>query len=401
MRKFHYEAIDNQGQLLEGEIQAKSRSAAIEDLLARGHTPIDAREIGATRLTSLLPRRSKPRLNLLRFTRDLKNLLTAGVPLEAAIEMQLELLDEQVAINVLQQLLEDLRSGDPLSEAMAKQLEVFGPFYISLIRAGEAGGSLETILTDLEEYLEQRHQLRSSVVSALVYPAILIAVTMVSLVILMVFVVPKFTQLFEDMGAELPLPSKIVFAIGEGLQAYGWVLILLLVAGVFLFRHFSGQPAFRAYMDRLMMRLPLVGDLVQKMQITIFARALGTLLSNAVPLLSALAIVKDTFTRKPYRDAMNVVIEEVEQGNGLSQPIARSEYFPRLVSHLLKVGEESGKLDFTLFELARIYDEEVRTAVKRVLLIIEPVMIIGLGIVIGGVIMSILMTLLSVNDFAL
>ena len=401
MRKFHYEAINDNGEVLEGEMHASSRSAVIEKLLAKGHTPIDASEIGRIKTGFLFSGWRRSKLDIVRFTRDLKNLLTAGVSLERAIEMLSDLNEDQASQEVTTQLLEDLRGGATLSSAMSQQPQVFNALYTSLIHAGEAGGALQTVLEYLADYLEQQKALKSNVLNALAYPVILIVVTIISLVILMVFVVPKFTQLFEEMGAELPLPSRIVFSAGEFLQGYGWLLVVLMIALFFALRRLSSDPRFLARRDRTILKTPLLGDLIKKLQVSVFTRALGTLLLNGVPLVTALNIVRETLTSSTLRTAMQEVIVQVEEGHGLSKPISRSEYFPKLVSHLIEVGEESGKLSATLLELARIYDDEVKDAVKRMITIIEPVLIIGLGLVIGGVIMSILMTLLSVNDLVI
>jgi len=352
VRKFRYEAINDNGDVFEGEMEASNRDAVIEKLLAKGHTPIDASEIGKNKTTFLLPKLKRKKLALVRFTRDLKNLLAAGVSLERAIEMLSELNDDPANLEVTTQLLEDVRGGATLSGAMSQQPEAFSPLYTSLIKAGEAGGALQTVLEYLADYLEQQKELKSNVLNALAYPVILIAVTILSLIILMVFVVPKFQSLFEEMGAELPLVSKIVFSIGNFLQAYGWLLGLMIILLFFVLRRMSANPDFMARRDQFLLRMPLIGDLIIKFQVSVLTRALGTLIKNGVPLVTALNIVKDTLTSLTLKTSMQEVIEQVEQGRGLSKPIAESGYFPKLVSHLIEVGEESGRLNTTLLELA-------------------------------------------------
>ena len=401
MRKYRYEAINDNGEVLEGEMHASSRAAVIEKILAKGHTPIDASEIGHNKTGFLFSGRRRSKLDLVRFTRDLKNLLAAGVSLERSIEMISEMNEDPASQEVTSQLLDDLRAGTTLSSAMSQQPEVFNTLYTSLIHAGEVGGAIDTVLEYLAGYLEQQKALKTNVLNALAYPAVLVVVTLISLIILMVFVVPKFTQLFEEMGAELPLPSRIVFAIGEFLQGYGWLFGVFIIALIFLLGRLAKNPEFVTRRDELTLKTPLFGDLVKKIQISVFTRALGTLIMNGVPLLAALKIVRETLTSSVLRTAMSEVVEQVEAGQGLSQPISSSPYFPKLVSRLIEVGEESGRLSETLLELARIYDDEVNLSVKRIITIIEPVLIIGLGLIIGGVIMSILVTLLSVNDLVI
>lgn len=402
MPRFRYKAVNSNGELLEGETQAGTQEAVIERLKELGHTPIHVDEYDATLhgFRSFWSRRHSAQKEVGHFTRDLVTLLRAGVPLERALEMLAELSEERATTELLNRLLEDVRGGAALSEAMEAQQGIFSPFYVNMIRAAEAGGALEAVLSRLAEFIEQYNTLKSNVKTALIYPGILVTITILSVIVLMTYVVPQFSALFEEMGQELPLLTRIVIGAGEALQASWWVIAALLIAGWFYLRYLLARPFFRKRWDRWVLGLPLAGDLIVKIEVSIFARTLATLLASGVPLLTALAIVKDTLGNYELREALVLVSESARQGKGLADPIMQTGRFPKLVAHLIRVGEESGNLDSTLSRLAEIYDDEVRTTIQRTLSLMEPVLIIGLGFIIGGIIMSILVAILSVNELA-
>jgi general secretion pathway protein F len=407
--RFHYKAVSEDGQLVEGELQAPSQQAAIEWLQDHGHTPIRATESGAEKISAVhrtaslrLPHSLQQRrsTDIGRFTRDLSTLLTAGVQLERALQILAEIAEEPHSADLPTRLLEEIRGGASLASAMEAQQGVFSRFYLNMVRAGEAGGAVETVLGRLAVFIEQYNELKASIKSALIYPSILITITVASVIILLVFVVPQFATLFEDMGQELPLPTRVVIGFGEAFQNYGLVFALALVALFYYMRRQLRKREFRYRWDRWLLGLPLLGDLITKIEVTVFARTLGTLLASGVPLLTALAIVKETHTNSLLQQAVASIGASVEQGQGLAGPMLETGRFPRLASHLVQVGEETGQLEQTLDRLADIYDREVATTIQRMLALVEPVLIIGLGIIVGGIIMSILVAVLSVNELA-
>ncbi len=406
MPRFHYKAVSTEGEVLEGELQAPSHDAVIERLQALGHMPIRAQEMRAAGrapghgLRALWSKRRLGRTEIEHFTRDLATLLAAGVPLERALEILIELAEQPGATELLTALLEEVRGGGSLSQALEAQGSVFSRFYVNMIRAAEAGGALEAVLVRLAAFIEESNALKSTVKSALIYPAILISVTILSMIILMIFVVPQFTAMFEDMGQALPLPSRIVFASGEFLQRYWWVLGLVVIGlGVYMRRQLA-RPEFRYRWDRWVLEWPLIGDLTAKIEVARFARTLGTLLASGVPLLSALSIVRETLSNRVLGDAVGSIAESAKEGQGLAEPLLSTGRFPRLAAHMVRVGEETGELESMLGRLADIYDREVKAAIQRMLALMEPVLIIGFGIVIGGIIMAILVAILSVNELA-
>lgn len=399
MPTFNYKAVSSEGEVLEGRLEAVSREAVIERLKELGHTPIRAEREEAAGLRGWRPSWSRRRpLSLVSFTRDLANLLGSGIPLDRALEMLVELAEEERAARVIGELLDQVRGGAGLADAMERQPAVFGRFSVNMVRAGEAAGALDSVLERLAEFHAQYDSLKSSVRTALIYPAILALISAASLIVLMIFVVPQFTTLFEEMGQELPLVSRVVFAAGELLQGYWWLLLAIIAGGTLLLRRKLGEPAFRERWDNWLLGLPVVGALIARVEAAVFARTLGTLLSNGVSLLSALAIVRDTLGNRGLVEVVTRVMENAKEGHGLAQTLLADGRFPRLVGHMVKVGEESGRLESALLRVADIYDREVKLAIQRALALLEPVIIIGLGLLIGAIIISILMALLSVNQ---
>ncbi len=400
MALFYYQAIGADGELLKGELEARDQESLVERLHQLNQTPLHIEEAAEAARRGGRRRRLRKAFDLGRFSRDLSILLNAGIPLDEALEMWVELADEQPA-KVVQRLLEDVRGGKPLSLAMASMPGVFTAFYLSMVRAAEAAGALGPVMARLAEFNEQLLKMKKGIQSALIYPAILALVTALSLLLLMTYVIPQFNILFEGMEQQLPLPSRIVFAVAAWINLYGGWLLLLLFALLLLLRqrlrHFKGSYQ----LDRQLLALPLIGDLLLKVQVSIFARTLATLLASGVSLLGALSIVGGTLSNRVLSEVVATIAEGVKEGRGLAHSMMESGRFPRFVVQMVRVGEESGTLEERLGQLAEIYDAEVKSAVERVLLLLEPLLIIGLGVIIGGVIMAILMAVLSINELAL
>lgn len=396
MPVFRYKAVNQAGEVLEGDMTAASREVVIARLQELGHTPLHAEESSGPRA---LPWR-RQRLDTARFTRDLSTLLRAGVPLDRSLDMLVELAGDEASKRLLGGLLQDVRGGSALADAMESRGDVFSRFQVSMVRAAEAGGALESVLARLADFIEQFQALKSSVKSALVYPAILLVVMALSLLVLLVYVIPQFANLFAEMGQQLPLPTRIVIGLAEFVRDWGWALLVApALAGLALQRLFQ-RPEIRRRRDAWLLGLPLLGDLVLKIQVSIFARTLGTLLASGVPLLGALAIVRDTLGNRVLAEAVDGVTERAREGEGLAGPLRASGRFPPLATHLIRVGEESGQLDGMLAQLAEVYDRETRASIHRLLTLLEPVLIISLGLMVGGIIMSILVAMLGLNELA-
>jgi general secretion pathway protein F len=334
-------------------------------------------------------------------TAELATLLRAGLSLDRSLEVLIDLATSDAVRQLLTAIREDVRGGAALSTALEARGGVFNRLYLSMVRAGEAGGALDIVLERLSEFMERSRELRETVQSALIYPAILVAVSVLSVAVLLVWVVPQFSAMFESAGKALPLPTQIVIASGAFVGQWWWAIILASVIAWLGFSRLWQRPEIRLVWDRRILSWPLLGDLVAKVEVARMARTLGTLLGNGVSLLTAIAIVRETLGNVALAGALADVATQLKEGKGLGRPLMETGLFPKLSVQMILVGEETGRLQEMLLRVADVYDREVRSAVKRMLSFLEPVLILGLGLIIGAIIMSILVAILSVNDLAL
>jgi len=293
-----------------------------------------------------------------------------------------------------------VKGGAPFSRALTAHREHFGDFYINMVRSGEASGQMSQVLERLVAHMERLRALRESVISATLYPAILAGVAALSLVVMLGFVVPQFEQLFKDMGDALPLPTRIVMMLGHGFRSYGPVLLpIVLLIGWMVWRWLR-SPAGRAKWQNWLLGLPVLGPLLHKYELTLFARSLGTLLGNGVPLLTALHIATETVGNARLREPLAKMAPMVKEGTRMVAAMQATQVFEPLAVNLVRVGEETGRIGPMMTELADILNRDVETGIKRALTLLEPVLILVLGILIAAIIVSILLGILSVNDLA-
>lgn len=403
MPLFQYKAADAQGGVLEGEMEARTPDALAEHLHAQGYVPILIEEAvsgGGGGGFFGLGRARVSQDDIAMMTRELATLLRAGLPLDRALEIVINLSTRDEVAEILNEVRQDVRGGASLYAAMEAQRGVFSRFYLNMVRAGEAGGALGVVMNRLTEFMERAKELRETVKSALVYPTILVLVAVASVMVLLIFVVPQFTQMFEESGKALPLPTQIVIAAGEFVRTWWWALLGGSLALYVLMKQQLADLDSRYRWDERVLALPLVGDLVAKIEMTRFSRTLGTLLDNGVSLLPALSIVKETLSNSVMAERLDEVSSKLREGKGLGVTLMEAEVFPKLGVHMVMVGEETGRLSEMLIQVADIFDREVQAAVKRTLSLLEPVLILGLGLIIGAIIMSILVAILSVNELA-
>ena len=318
--------------------------------------------------------------------------------LDRSLQILIDLTLEEPIKNLLIALKESVQGGSTFAGALETNGTHFSRLYINMVKAGEAGGALQAVLARLADYLENTEELKENVRSALVYPTILLTVAGLSVILLLMFVVPQFSQMFDDMGQTLPLPTQIVIALGDLFRGYWWALlggILLLVAYV---RSRLAVPEVRYRWDRRLLKMPLFGELIAKIETARFSRTLSTLMANGLTLLSALNLVKDVISNQIIAEGIEQAALSLKRGKGLADPLAENAVLPPLALQMIKVGEESGSLEAMLTKIADVYDQEVRATVKRLLTLLEPVLIVGLGIVVAGIIISILLAILKANQ---
>lgn len=401
MALYRYKAVSPQGETLQGEMDAGSPEEVVARLQEAGNVPINAEEAGAggfslAGLRAL--RRGVSQNDIVMFTQQMATLLGAGLPLDRALSVLTDLAENERMGRMVADIRDRVRGGTTLSEALESQHGVFSRLYVNMVRAGEVGGSLDETLARLGDYLGRSQELKESVLSALIYPILLLFMAGASLLIMLVYVVPQFMPLFEELGSDLPMLTRIVLAFGYGLQSYWWLLLLMLAGLVWFMRRQLSQPDSRYWWHDRFLRLKLVGDLLARVEVARLSRTLGTLLRNGVPMLSALSISRNVVNNAVLKEGLEVAATEVKTGGGLAHTLAGHGRFPHLALQMISVGEETGQLDGMLLKVADVYDHEVKVAVDRLLALLVPVMILVLAVIIAVIILSILMAILSANQ---
>jgi general secretion pathway protein F len=402
MPSFRYRAVSAAGETVEGAMDAADQSTVINRLRDQGHFPLKV-EQGSAVPTSILDRelfgsRKLALRDISVSTRELATLLKAGLPLDRALRVLIDVAENATVRDMHSRVLERVQGGASLADAVAQEGRVFPPFYTGMVRAGEAGGALYDVLGRLADFMERMQTLRESVRSALIYPALLMGMAVITVVVMFGLVLPQFRPLFEDMGDDLPLLTRIFLIVGDAVQAWWWAGAILLVLAALAFRRALRNPAFRVRWDRWKLSAPVFGSLLKRIETARFAHTLSMLLHGGQPLLEALGIVRDVVGNSALREALTGVLERLRQGQGLAGPMADSGLFPPLAIHLVRVGEEGGQLESMLAQLAVTYDREVQDATKRLMALLVPVLTIGLGLFVALIIISVLGAFLSVTE---
>jgi general secretion pathway protein F len=401
MPLFRYKALSPAGESLDGQMEAASAAEVIARLQDAGNIPVEARpadEAGGGGLAGLFRRSEMSASQVLQFTQQLATLLGAGQPLDRALQILLDLPESPTARRVIERIRETVRGGAPLSQALEQQHGVFSRLYINMVRAGEVGGSLHDTLKRLADYLERRKALRESVINALIYPSILVAMVFGALLLLLGYVVPQFLPLFQDMDVELPLLTSVVLAVGNVVSAWWWLILAALVGLAFVLRRRLQDPEQRLAFDAWLLRRGLVGGLVARLETARLARTLGTLVHNGVPLLTALSIAKNVMANTALSAAVDAAAKDVKTGGGLALSLGKSKLFPRLALQMVAVGEESGELDGMLTKVADTFDVEVKNTVDRLLAALVPAVTIFMAVVVALIMMAILIPIFSLTN---
>jgi len=413
MPLYRYRAVSSSGEVAVGELDAANESEIVDRLRDRGLMPMQIAHAAGVAIASSgvvaakgtrrrwFESKTVTRDQLLAVTRELATLLRAGLTLDRALEILGGLAPTPAVATMLQGIRDDVRGGKALSQALDARREVFSRFFVNIVRAGEAGGALGEVMQRLADTMERNKELRESVKSALIYPSLLVMVAVVSVAILLVFVVPQFESTFAQAGKALPVPTMVVVLIGKFMRGYWWALLGCTFLFVMWYRRRGQLLAVRRHRDGKRLRMPLLGDLLAKVETARFARTLATLLANGVTLLSGLAIVKETMTNTVMAEALDGVIAKLREGKGFGRPLAETGLYPRLATQMILVGEESGRLEEMLARVADVYDREVQAAIKRFLAVLEPALILSLAVLIGGIVFSILMGVMGMSELVL
>lgn len=413
MPSFAWRAVSASGTVVQGHTTAATPALVVRQLQQQGLTPLAiddgaGQAPGGAAATVFQARPGSGRsakgpvraADVLALTTELSIMLRAGLALDKALRVLIDMSHKASVSSLLQQVTEAVKGGAPLSRALAQHPRQFGDFYVNMVRSGEASGQMSAVLERLVEHMERQRSLRDSVVSATIYPAILLVVALLSVVGMLGFVVPQFEQLFADMGDALPLPTRVIVQLGHLFTDYGLAVGIVVLAGAWVGWRWLRSPDGAAWWRRSVLRLPLVGPLAFKYEMTLFARSLGTLLTNGVTLLAALQVATETVGNPVLRQPLARLPVLVKEGGRFAKAAESSGVFAPLAINLIRVGEETGRVGPMMLELASILNREVETGIKRLLTLVEPVLILLLGVLIAAIIISILLGILSVNDLA-
>lgn len=403
MGTFVYKAVNSQGKPAEGRLEAADPLSASFSLQKMGLIPVSiAAPVPRNRLNlSRFGLGWVSRRDILFFTEELSTLVRAGLPLDRSLNIAEELTSNQTLKKVIHDILQQIKGGQSLAEAMGGHPKYFSPLYINMIRAGEAGGILDVILARLTEFERSADELRSYLTAALIYPVLLSLVGLGSLGILFSLVIPRFATIFEDVGAEIPPLTLAMLTVSTSVQSYWWIMILAVIVIVLATRTWMRSRSGSRQWDAMKLRIPLIGPTLLKIEVSRFSRTLGTLLTSAVPLIMGVRIVQDIARNQIVSEAISKIADGARRGEGFSRPMQEARVFPGLATHLVSVGEETGRLDTMLLQLADVYEKDVRTSVKALTSIFEPVIILIMGVLIGVVVLSMLMAIFSINEIAL
>ncbi len=403
MSLYSYKASDISGKIMKGTLDASDEKQAAGKIQDMGYIPIRVVRVGrdstahiSRNIMSLFQRVSAK--DVMMFTQDLAALLGAGLPVDRALSVLLNATENAKFKEIVSQILKDVQGGSYLSDAMLKHSDIFSSFYVNMIRAGEAGGVLEPVLERLAASLESSQELKDYIISAMIYPIFLVMVGGISIVILMTFVIPKFAVIFSGMKQAIPLSTLILIESSKFITNWWWLILSAVIAGIWAIRQWLNTPSGRVKTDAYQLKMPIMGDLVKKIETARFSRTLGTLVKSGVPILQAILLVRDIIGNRIISGAMSRVYDRVKEGERLSKPLNESGLFPSLAVQMITVGEESGRLDEMLLRIADNYEKIIRNMIKRLISLLEPAMILVMGLMVGFIVISMLTAIFSMND---
>lgn len=401
MAEYLYKATTPQGQTVEGAMDGRDEETVVQGLHQLGYIPIrivSVQEKGEVlRLSSLLPKRVGVK-DLLVFTQEFSTLISAGLPIDRSLNILGTLTENRRLREAVKDILKRIEGGNALAEALSYHPRIFSKLYVNMVKAGESGGFLETILSRLGRYLQSTKEIRDYLVSVMIYPLILTIVSGLSIAILVTFVIPRFARIFSDMGQAIPLPTQIMLGLSQWARSYWWAGLGFIALTYFGHKIYTQEEERKFKWDRFKLRRVVIGDLIKKIEVARFSRTLGTLLQSGVSILPALNLTKDISQNQVISRSITHVHDQLREGKAISKSLGEIEIFPPLAVHMIGVGEETGKLDEMLIKVAEAYEENVQNTVKRFVSLLEPLIILIMGTVVGFIVISMLLAIFSINE---
>jgi general secretion pathway protein F len=391
---FSYRATTREGTVVEGAIESADEKTAVEMLRNTGVIPLSVEAPKEGMLKKIFLRSAKG--DILTFTTELAALLGAGLPLDRSLNIIAEVSESKEMKGIVQSILKSIREGSSFSDALQKHPKVFPRIYVNMIRAGEAGGVLNIVLEKLNEFLESSKELKDHIISSMIYPVILIVAGGMSIIFMFTFVLPRFSTIFSELGASLPLSTKIILIFSSAMRSYWWLIGSVMAVAVIAFMKYIRTTEGRFKWDAL--KLKFMRDVVIKIETERFCRTLGTLLKSGVPLLQALNNSREVVGNRAVAAALESLSRGAKEGKGLAGPLAAAKIFPQLALSMIRVGEETGQLDTMLLKVATTYEKSLREAIRRFMGLLEPLIIITMALIIGFIVVSVFMAIFSILD---
>ena len=397
MEEFTYTIVDKQGATKRGIVQATSSKQAATVLHERGFTIVSIepkkKGLGAIKIFGGIG------IGVLsQFTRQLATMITSGLPLADSLAVLQKQTENQSMQEVTASISEDIEGGNSFSSALGKHPDVFNAAFINMVKAGEASGTLDQVLLKLADKLERDREFQGKVKGALIYPAVIMIAMVGVAAIILIFVVPKLSEVYTDMNIALPLPTRMLMAISGFMVKFWWLMIILTVVGIIALRRYRKTPEGALVIDRILLKVPVIGKLTRDSSLAEFTRTLGSMVAAGVPIIEALKISGDTAGNAVHRAAISNVASLVEKGATLSKALAKEETFPPIVPQMASVGEETGKLDEVLGKVAHFFEVEVEQQVKNLTTALEPIIMVILGVMVGLLMISIVMPIYSITS---
>lgn len=408
MSVFYYKATDKDGKPIEGDIDAPDYRLAVAKIRSLNYFPVNVweekpkknafQDLKLPDLAFLPPVSQKELLNI---TQQLATLVNSSLTLDKSLSLLVQLAEKEKTREVLADVHKRVHAGNTFSNALAEHPRVFSKLYTNMVRAGEAGGVLGSVLARLTDFLEKSEELKGNIRSAMVYPSLLVFVGGSAVIVLMTVVIPKFATIFGDMGKTLPMTTVFLLNMSSFLSTYWWAILLVIAAGITAFSVYLKTEEGKYKWDKLVLKMPLFGSLVQKIEVSRFSRTMATLLTSGVPVLQSLFITRTILSNSVIAKAMDHLYDGLKGGKGIAEPLQRLNVFPPLAVHMITVGEETGAMDEMLAKISVSYDKEVERSVKQLISLIEPVMILLMGGIVGFIVISMLMAIFSINEVPL
>ncbi len=402
MTRFTYRALSAAGDVVDGEIDGPDVKSVIALLNEQALLPIEAaekRQAPSLRFGFSFGRpNSFPQGDLAMFVQQLTRLLNASLPLDRALAILTTLMEDKRTRRIVHRLLERVRDGASLAEAMAAEESAFPGICVAMVRAGEEGGALRPVLARVAEFLVRSDAIRQKVISALIYPAVLLIVAVGSIILVLTFVLPQFESMFQDAGAKLPAATRMVMATSRMLREYWWMLVLGLAIVAITLQRLMQVSSALALRDRIVLRLPILGGLVTRFEVGRFSRSLGVLLTNGVPAARALALAGATVSNRVFTDAIEILAARFKEGEGLAKSLEQTGCFPNLAIQLVQIGDETGRLQDMLQEVANLYDQEVERGLERLLSLLVPGITIVMGVVVALIVAAVMSAMVGINQ---